>query len=211
MSAKDCGNHGHSKKKMIRKIIWAIIVFLFIVLATILLIWAILQPTKPRFVLQDATVFAFNITAPNFLTSNFQVTISSRNPNDKIGIYYDRLDIYATYRNQQITLRTALPPGYQGHKEIDVWSPFVYGNSVPIAPYNSMSLSQDQNAGLIYVMIKIDGRVRWKVGAFISGRYHLYVKCPAYINFGNKPPTSGVSIGVNAVKYQLLQPCTVSV
>nr|DAD29601.1 TPA_asm: hypothetical protein HUJ06_031069 [Nelumbo nucifera] len=42
----------------------------------------------------------FNISDGNFLTSNFQVIVSSRNPNDKIGIYYNRLDVYATYSNQ---------------------------------------------------------------------------------------------------------------
>ncbi|XVE75874.1 hypothetical protein DITRI_Ditri12bG0126700 [Diplodiscus trichospermus] len=209
MSAKDCGNHGKGRQKLIRRIIAAILVFLLIVLITILLIWAILRPTKPRFILQDTTVYAFNTSVPNFLTSNFQVTISSRNPNDRIGVYYDRLDIYATYRNQQITLRTAIPPTYQGHKEVNVWSPFVYGNMVPIAPDFSAALSSEQSSGSVFLIIKIDGRVRWKVGTFVSGRYHLYVRCPAYITFGSK--SSGVLVGENAVKFQFVTRCSVSV
>jgi hypothetical protein len=181
----------------------------FIILVVVLLVWAILQPNKPRFILQDATVYAFNLSTPNLLTSNFQVTVSARNPNDKIGIYYDRLDVYATYRNQQITLRTAIPPTYQGHKDINVWSPFIYGTQVPVAPYNSVALGQDQANGAVQLTIKIDGRVRWKVGTFISGRYHLYVRCPAYITFGTR--STGVIVGDNAVKYQLVTNCGVSV
>lgn len=57
-------------------------------------------------------------------------------------------------------------------------------------------------------MIKIDGRVRWKVGSFVTGRYRLHVRCPAYIPFGNR--NSGVVVG-NAVKYQLATRCSVSV
>ncbi|XVF76114.1 hypothetical protein PTKIN_Ptkin13bG0239700 [Pterospermum kingtungense] len=210
MSAKkDCGNHGKCRRKIIRKILACLLVFLLIVLITILLIWAILRPSKPSFILQDTTVYAFNASIPNFLTSNFQVTLSSRNPNDRIGIYYDRLDIYASYRNQQITLRTALPPTYQGHKEINVWSPFVYGNMVPIAPEFSTTLSSEQAAGSVFLMIKIDGRVRWKVGTFVSGRYHLYVRCPAYITFGSK--STGVVVGENAIKYQFVTRCSVNV
>ncbi|XVE96309.1 hypothetical protein REPUB_Repub02eG0210200 [Reevesia pubescens] len=209
MSSKDCGNHGKGRRKFFRRVIACILVFLLIVLITILIIWAILRPSKPRFILQDTTVYAFNTSISNFLTSNFQVTVSSRNPNDRIGIYYDRLDIYATYRDQQITLRTAIPPTYQGHKEINVWSPFLYGNMVPIAPYFSVALGSEQAAGSVFIMIKIDGRVRWKVGTFVSGRYHLYARCPAYITFGNK--SNGVIVGENAVKFQFVTRCSVSV
>ncbi|KAE8723096.1 phosphoribosylamine--glycine ligase [Hibiscus syriacus] len=206
---KDCGNHGKGRRRLIRSIIACLLVFLLIVLITILIIWAVLRPTKPRFLLQDTTVYGFNASTSNFLTSNFQVTVSSRNPNDRIGIYYDRLVIYATYRNQQITLRTSLPPTNQGHNEVSVWSPFVYGNMVPIAPDFSAALKYEQAAGSVYVVIKIDGRVRWKVGTFVSGRYHLNVRCPARITFGRK--SKGVSVGENAVKYQLVTRCSVTV
>lgn len=80
---------------------------------------------------------------------------------------------------------------------------------MPVAPYNAVLLSQDQTNGVVPLTFKIDGRVRWKVGTFISGRYHLYVRCPALINFGNTQ--SGVVISENVVKYQLVQSCSVSV
>lgn len=212
MSAKDdCGHHGDKRRKIFRRICAGILILAFIILVVVLIVWAVLQPTKPRFILQDATVYAFNLSAPNLLTSNFQITLSSRNPNDKIGIYYDMLDVYANYHAQQITFRTAIPPTYQGHKEINVWSPFIYGTNVPVAPYNSLALGQDQSTGAVLLTIRIDGRVRFKVGTFISSRYHLYVKCPAYINFGSGSNTNGIVVGENAVKYQLVQSCSVSV
>ncbi|KAK8664916.1 hypothetical protein V6N13_084685 [Hibiscus sabdariffa] len=205
----DCGNHGKGRGRLVRTIVGCLLLFLLLVLITILIIWAVLRPTKPRFILQDTTVYGFNTSVPNFLTSNFQVTVSSRNPNDRIGVYYDRLVLYATYRNQQVTLRTSLPPTYQGHNENSVWSPFVYGNSVPIAPDSSVVLKSEQASGSVFMVIKIDGRVRWKVGTFVSGRYRLNVRCPAYITFGSR--SNGVSVGENAVKYQLVTRCSVSV
>ncbi|KAK8501979.1 hypothetical protein V6N13_023249 [Hibiscus sabdariffa] len=206
---KDCGNHGKGRRRLVRSIIGCLLVFLLLVLITILIIWAVLRPTKPRFLLLDTTVYGFNASTPNFLSSNFQVTVSSRNPNDRIGVYYDRLVIYATYRNQQTTLRTSLPPTYQDHNEATVWSPFLYGNMVPIAPEFSVALKSEQAAGSVFMVINIYGRVRWKVGTFVSGRYHLNVRCPAYITFGSR--STGVSVGENAVKYQLVTRCSVSV
>ncbi|KFK25035.1 hypothetical protein AALP_AA8G058200 [Arabis alpina] len=212
MTSKDCGSHDKDssrRPKNLRCII-CIIIFLVIILLLILLLWAVLKPSKPHFILQDATVFTFNVTGdpPNLLTSNFQFTLSSRNPNDKIGIYYDRLDVYASYQSQQITYPTSIPPVYQGHKEVNVWSPFVGGKSVSVAPYNALALNQDHTHGGVALLVRIDGRIRWKHGAFTTGKYHLYVRCPAYINFGNS--AAGVIVGEHAVKYTLTTTCSVS-
>ncbi|XP_076952905.1 NDR1/HIN1-like protein 1 [Bidens hawaiensis] len=209
MSIKDCGHHKDKKKKIIKRVLIGLGIFTALVLLIFLITWAILQPKKPRFVLQDATIYGFNVSAPVLLSSNFQVTVSARNPNSKIGIYYDKLDVFATYHSQQITYFTIIQPTYQGHKDTNIWSPFVYGTNVPVAPYNGVALSQDQSNGAISLVIKINGRVRWKVGSFISRRYHLHVTCPAYIPFGNK--NSGIAGVVTGVKYQLAQKCSVSV
>lgn len=209
MSEKGCGHEDDDRKRLVKLVVFSIIGFLILLAIVIFLIWAILQPSKPRFVLQDATIYNFTISTgepPYFLTTTIQVTISTRNPNDRIGIYYQKLDIFATYRNQQITLPTILPTTYQGHKDLAVWSPFLNGNSVPVSPYLQGVLTQDLNVGAVLVNVKIDGRVKWKVGSWISSQYHMYVNCPAYIKFADK--NSGIASGP-AMKFQLIQSCSV--
>nr|GMD44391.1 NDR1/HIN1-like protein 1 [Ipomoea batatas] len=206
MSTKECTHHKQKRKKLIRQCCAGLLIFLFVVLLTILITWAILQPKKPRFYLRDATIFNFNVSAPNIFSTTIQITVESRNPNDNIGIYYDRLAVFAVYRDQQITFATAIPPVYQGHKDDNLWSPFVYGNNVPIAPFFGPMLSAAQDAGGVEIMFRLDGRVRWKVGTLITSRYHIHVRCPAYIPFGNVPGPGGILVG-NAVKYQFVQRC----
>ncbi|GMH12183.1 hypothetical protein Nepgr_014024 [Nepenthes gracilis] len=208
MMGKECGHHDDDRRQLYLRIFCGILIFVVIVLLVILLMWLILRPTKPRFILQDATVYALNVAQPSLLTTTFQVTVSTRNPNGRIGVYYDKMHVYASYRNQQITLPTVLPSTYQGHKDVIVWSPFLYGNSLPVAPYLAVLLSQDQNAGLVLVNIKIDGMVKWKVGTWISGWYHLWVNCPAYITFGHR--NDGIPVGP-AIKYQLATSCQVDI
>lgn len=70
-------------------------------------------------------------------------------------------------------------------------------------------MNQDEIAGTVMVNVRVDGRIRWKVGTFISGRYHLYVNCPAYINFGGR--NNGIAVGPAAIKYQLIMDCHVDV
>ncbi|XP_047309578.1 NDR1/HIN1-like protein 1 [Impatiens glandulifera] len=118
------------------KLIIGIIINLIFI--SIYLIIRFAHPSKPQFIIQDATVFTFNLSSSlNLLSSTLQITIASKNPNDISGIYYDDLGIYAEYMNQQITYQTDIPRGvYQGRKEIHVWSLFINGTNVPIAPYN---------------------------------------------------------------------------
>ncbi|KAF6169314.1 hypothetical protein GIB67_013744 [Kingdonia uniflora] len=205
---KSCGKHGNHY--WYGRIFTGIITFICIVLCVVLIVGLILHPHKPYFTLQDATVYQLNVSSPNFLSSSIQVTIGSRNPNGKIGIYYDRLDVFASYRNQQITLLTSIPPSYQGHRDINVWSPYITGNTVPVAPYLAVSLIDDQSAGMILLNIKIDGRLRWKVGTWISGGYHIDVNCPAYLTFGDKYSSNTIGIGP-AMKYQLDRQCNTNV
>ncbi|KAK3205617.1 hypothetical protein Dsin_019663 [Dipteronia sinensis] len=206
MTVKYC-DHSH-KEELYRRILFGVIALVVAVLLVIFLFWIITRPTKPTFVLQDVTLSAFNLSSPTTLTTNLQITISSRNPNQRIGVYYQRIDVYASYRNQQISLPTALPATYQGHKDINVWSPFLCGDAVPVSPYVADALCQDLNTGMVLVNIKVDGRVKWKVGTWMSGNYHLQANCPAYINLGER--SKGIGFG-GAVKYQFVQGCTVDV
>ncbi|XP_019199534.1 PREDICTED: NDR1/HIN1-like protein 12 [Ipomoea nil] len=215
MSAKDCAHHHRERRKLYHRLFLALLCSIILILFIVFLIWLILRPTKPRFILQDATVYNFNVTGAaatglNLLTTTIQVTLASRNPNERIGIYYDRLDVYATYRGQQITLPTLLPASYQGHKDVTIWSPFLNGNTVPVAPYLGLEISQDQNAGRVLINIRVDGRIRWKVGTFISGRYRLDANCPAYLSFGENYSPNSILVGSTA-KYQLVQNCHVDV
>ncbi|KAL1298827.1 hypothetical protein HN51_043121 [Arachis hypogaea] len=226
MSKKECPHHDDDDNHQLnRQILAGILGFIFLVLLVIFLIWIILRPTKPRFILQDATVYTFNfsttgaaIPTPNTLTTTMQVTLTSFNPNQRIGIYYTKLDVYASYRGQQISLATQLPPSYQGHRDVTVWSPFLYGNAVPVSPFLLEPLQQDQNAGDVLVNVKVNGRVKWKVGTWVSGRYHVYANCPAYIKFvgGDRDNAVGASapevkLASPGLKLSLVQSCNVDV
>jgi hypothetical protein len=55
------------------------------------------------------------------------------------------------------------------------------GESVPVAGFVADALRQDVAAGYVALQVKVDGRVKWKVGSWVSGSYHLFVSCPAML------------------------------
>lgn len=211
---KYCDDHDHDDSGSIRKKLCGILLILILLLLiTIFLIWAILRPSRPRIVLQDATIFSFNLatvspSGPNYLNATIQTTIACRNSNDRIGILYEKIDVVALYNHQQITLPTALPTGYQTPNDDVVWSPFLFSFNSPIAPYLAAQLKQEQQMQVVRLQIKMNGRIKWKVGAWMSGRYHLYVNCPAYIAFGSGRAALVLGEGT---KFQLASKCAVDV
>ncbi|RRT39361.1 hypothetical protein B296_00059201, partial [Ensete ventricosum] len=165
----------------------------------------------PKFYLQDASVAQFNLSSGDgTLTAVLQVTLASRNPNDRIGVYYDRVDAFALYKGQQVTAATALPPGYQGHNDVTVWSPYLYGAAVPLGPYLADALSQDQNAGYILLYVRVVGNLRWKVGTWISGHYHLQVNCPVFLTV-DSGRSHGGDPSTPYLRFQHMTACSVDV
>ncbi|KAI4369120.1 hypothetical protein MLD38_017605 [Melastoma candidum] len=130
IKAGECHKHGHGRRRLLRKLCIGLLIFNFFLLVTVLLAWAVIQPKKPQFVLQDITVYAFNTSVPNFLTSNLEVTIRSRNPTTTSG--------------STMTASTSTPPTITS-------------------------------------------------------------------SLGNRTPLNGIVVGDNAVKYQLVQKCGVTV
>ncbi|CAK8535441.1 unnamed protein product [Lathyrus sativus] len=212
----------HEDQNRIRYLFYGILTLIILTLLTIFLTWIILRPTNPRFTLQDIRVIAFNLTTTgeppsltiptlNTVTLTIQATLSSLNPNSKIGIYYIKLDAYASYRGQQISLPIGLPETYQSHGDISIWSPMLYGLAVPVSPYLSEILRQDLTSGGVLVDVKVNGRVRWKVGTWVSGGYHIDVNCPAFIRVNGNKGGDRFEGSNLAVKFQLSQSCVVDV
>ncbi|XP_031473500.1 NDR1/HIN1-like protein 1 [Nymphaea colorata] len=172
---------GFMKKKLYRRIFWGVLIFLGLLLLTILIIYLVLLPSKPSFVLQDASVVQLKATGPGLITSSIQATIVSHNSNNRVGIFYDRLDAHVVYLNQQITPPVPLPQTHQSPDESSVWTKLICGTDVPAAPYVVASIQQAPSYASGYLSVRIFGKLRWQVGSWTSGHYGFHVECNAYL------------------------------
>ncbi|XP_076955477.1 NDR1/HIN1-like protein 1 [Bidens hawaiensis] len=167
------------------KFIAALLIFLACVTFIVFLCMFYESVPSPSFAVLDVKFYAFNLSSTS-LTSNLQITISSRHQyieSTDNNFHLDQLHIYASYRNQQITLPTMIPPTNLGSYDVNVWSPFVNGTEVPLTPDLAASLAQDKTATMP-INVEVTGRVRMKSG-YVASRHWLKVNCRAYIMFGN--------------------------
>ncbi|XP_052186849.1 NDR1/HIN1-like protein 26 [Diospyros lotus] len=192
-SPKHCAKQGLSIEKHYKKLFYAFSTFFLSILSLIFLVWLILHPSKPHFSLKDAQIFQLTFSAPQLITSSIQLTLLSENPNKKVAIYYDQLQVYASYKGQQITTPTSLPPFYQGHEESNLISASLVGSGLQVAPSFGYEFGQDQIAGKLVMSLKMNGKLRWKVGTWVSRRYRFNINCVAITNFGPNIPSGPLS------------------
>ncbi|KAF2936630.1 hypothetical protein DAI22_04g316301 [Oryza sativa Japonica Group] len=143
---KDCGGHKGcecEKEKVHRRLCWALVALVLLTLFIVLVVWLALRPHKPRFYLQDLSVLCLNVTPPAsaYLFTTMQATVAARNDNGRVGVYYDKVDVYAQYKDVAITVPTRLPVEYQGHYDQSVWSPFLQSLDHVVLPPTSPSPS----------------------------------------------------------------------
>nr|XP_043616643.1 NDR1/HIN1-like protein 26 [Erigeron canadensis] len=175
-------------KKHHKKLFYTFTTFFLSILLVMLLVWLVLHPTKPEFALKEADIYQLTLSGSHLLNSSIQITFLSNNPNQKVGIYYDEIQVYASYKGQQITLDSSVPPFYQEHKDTNLLSMVLVANSLPVDPSFGYELGHDQMAGKLVLNVKANGRLRWRVGTWVSGRYRFNVNCVTVLLFGSFAP-----------------------
>ncbi|XP_071711511.1 NDR1/HIN1-like protein 26 [Rutidosis leptorrhynchoides] len=183
-----------AKKKLVniskhqKKLLYTFTTFILSILLLIILVWFILLPTKPEFALKDADIYQLTLSGSHLLNSSIQITFLSVNPNQKVGIYYDEIQVYASYKGQQITLDSSVAPFYQEHKDHNLISTVLVATELPVDPSFSSQMSRDQMAGRLFLNFKANGQLRWKVGTWVSSRYRFNVNCVSVLPFGSSAP-----------------------
>ncbi|XP_051137985.1 NDR1/HIN1-like protein 26 [Andrographis paniculata] len=173
--------------KFNKKLLCSLSTVFLSLLSFIFLVWLILHPTKPEFSLKEADINQLNLLGPSMLNSSIQLTLLSTNPNRRVGIYYDEFLLYASYKGQTITPETSISPFYQEHEETNLLSASLVGDQQPVPPSFAYDVRLDQGTGTLAISFKVMGRLRWKVGTWVSGKYRFTVNCIAIMPFGTIP------------------------
>lgn len=156
------------------KLIFTIIVVLGII---VLALWLVLRPSKVKVYVDGASLTQFSLNNSNTLYYNLSLDMSVRNPNKKVGIYYDKLEATASYGGQRFGY-TTLPSFYQGHKNTTLLSPAFNSQSlVALASSGVSEFNSEKSNGIFSVYVQINARIRFKIGPIKTNRYKPKFKC----------------------------------
>lgn len=166
-------NHRNRRRTIIR----AFIAFWIAIGITVLIIWLVYRPNKIKFSVENAYLTNFTLTtSPSYLDYDLYTTVSIRNPNKKIGVYYDRLEASAFYSGYRFGW-IPLPTFYQGHKNTTMLFPSFDGRSIVTDSSVSDTFKNENATRFFNIDLWFNAKIRLKYGSWIKIKYTVRIRC----------------------------------
>ncbi|CAK7332131.1 unnamed protein product [Dovyalis caffra] len=155
----------------------AVVILALIVLfgLAVLITWLIIKPKQLVYRIDSASVHQFNQNN-NHLNATFDFIVKAHNPNGKISVYYDSIEVSASYEGQTIAFNT-LEPFYQPHRNVTRLDAALVARDVALSEALSRDLKQQRTSGDIGLDVRIKARIRFKVGIIKLKHRTLRISC----------------------------------
>ncbi|URE28532.1 harpin-induced protein 1 domain containing protein [Musa troglodytarum] len=171
------------------------IVILIVVIAVLYLVF---RPKIPKYSVDRLAVSSFAVDDNATVAVTFNVTVTARNPNRRIGIYYQgRNDLSAWYTDERLCTGS-FPAFYHGHRNTTVLHVLLAGE----AKIGSELLTElQQQTGTIPLAVRGDVPVRVKLGKLKLWKVTFKVRCSLVVN--SLSAGGDVSIRSSSCKFKL--------
>ncbi|XP_071703700.1 NDR1/HIN1-like protein 1 [Rutidosis leptorrhynchoides] len=164
---------------------WSILIIILLLLITSIagcILYLLYRPHRPSFSIAAVKISEFNLTTAGddttHLTSKFNLTISTKNPNKKITFFYDTIKITCLTRNTLIANGSFRNPFISNPNNVSIHRSTLYGNSVFIETENLNKIKSDlkKKSGLPLKII-LDTDLRVKIESIRSKKIGIRIKC----------------------------------
>ncbi|XP_042383207.1 NDR1/HIN1-like protein 26 [Zingiber officinale] len=180
------------------KCLCSVLLSLLLVAGVILFVlWLSLRPHRPRFHLADFAAPGIGDPA-SLADSAFSFNVTDRNPNQKIGVYYDAMDGSVYYRGRLVASGPVMFPFYQPSKNTTAIAGQVAGVRMPKGSAVAAQLAADAAAGRVELRLELSSIVRFKVRVWDTRQHHLHVECRVVVGSDGRilPESRGIRCSI---------------
>ncbi|KAM0065452.1 putative Late embryogenesis abundant protein, LEA_2 subgroup [Helianthus debilis subsp. tardiflorus] len=148
-----------------------------------LIFWFIFRPNAPKFHVDNATLTQFTMSSTNnTLNYNLVVNMTFRNPNRRLGIYYDNIEATTMYSGQRFSTQE-VDGFYLGHKKEKYIGPVFKGEQVMVFDGGDRSKYELEKSDDVYkidlkLKLKISYKVLWMKTPKFKAKYECDLKVP---------------------------------
>ncbi|XP_060205894.1 NDR1/HIN1-like protein 13 [Lycium barbarum] len=138
--------------------------------------WVLYRPKTPSFNVQSLQVTQFNLTSTKFV-SKFNLTVTAHNPNKKISFFYDPINI--NFSSDDVDIGDGSLPAFTHDTKSDkTLKADVSSSGKKLEDSEISSLrSKLKNKNTLPLEIKLDTKVKVKVGSLKTKKVGIRVKC----------------------------------
>nr|XP_043611026.1 NDR1/HIN1-like protein 3 [Erigeron canadensis] len=181
-------------------LIFQILITIAIFVAIVgLILYFIFRPNVPKFHVDDVTMTKFTLSPTNnTLYYNVGVNMTFRNPNKRLGVYYDFIEVNGMYHGQRFDTKE-IDGFYLGHKKENNNVGFVFKGEklVVLNGDEKVKYDDESNDGVYKIDLKLKLKIRFKVWWLKTGKFKPKLDCELKVPFtggdnGKKVKSDGV-------------------
>ncbi|KAL4299579.1 hypothetical protein S245_058997 [Arachis hypogaea] len=183
---------------------WFISILLIVVVAigaTVGILYLVFRPKLPKYSINEIGVTRFDLSNNDSLSVTFNLTITARNPNKRIGIDYRGGSHISAYYNGTKLCDGSLPKFYQGHHNTTVLNIPLSGEAENATALENSLTQQLQQSGSIPLRLKAKQPVRIKFGKLKLFKITFRVRC--WIVVDNLNANNSIRIKSSSCKFRL--------
>ncbi|KAE8684397.1 nibrin-like isoform X2 [Hibiscus syriacus] len=156
----------------------SILLLLIVIIGIIVGIsFLVFRPKLPDYSIDGLEVTQLSLSSDSSLSASFHVNFTARNPNRRIGIYYEGgSHITVWYTGTQLC-RGSIPKFYQGHRNTTVLVLPMSGQIQNGSGLMTALQQQQQQTGNIPLMLRASQPVRIKLGSLKLPEMKFSVRC----------------------------------
>ncbi|QCE01106.1 NDR1/HIN1-like protein 6 [Vigna unguiculata] len=183
---------------------WLISILLILIVAigiTVGILYLVFRPKVPKYSVDELIVTQFDISDNNSLSATFNLTITARNPNKKIGIYYRGGSHISAWYDDTKLCEGSLPKFYQGHRNTTVLSIPLTGQTQDATGLQTSLQQQLQETANVPLNLKVNQPVRIKLGKLKLFTIKFRVRCKIVVD--NLSANSSIRIQSSSCKFRI--------
>ncbi|GAV61730.1 LEA_2 domain-containing protein [Cephalotus follicularis] len=183
---------------------WTISLLLLLIVvigAVIGILYLVFQPKLPKVSVDRLEITQFNLAADSSLDTTFDVTITVKNPNKKIGIYYEGGSYIGVYYTETKLSEGSLPKFYQGHENTTVLDLQMSGETQNATTLLTALQQQQLLTGNIPLDLNVNQPVRIKLGNLKLMKIKFKISCRLVVD--SLSANNEIGIQSNSCKFKL--------
>ena len=177
-----------------------VILFIIVVAATIGILYLIFDPKIPKYSVDRLRVTNFTVDNSLNADASFDLTVTAKNPNKHIGIYYEDGSYLSVWYSDNNLCSGSFPVFYQGHQNTTVVTVMLSGQT-QLRSDLVTALQQQQQTGMVPLEFRGDVPVKVKLGGLKLWKMTAKVRCDLVVDSLNA--NNQISIKTSSCKFSL--------
>lgn len=186
-----------------RCLCWTILLLILVIVAVAAsagILYLVFRPKLPDYSVDGLRITELAAVGDNSLSAAFGVNITARDPNEKIGVYYEAGSRIGVWYGAAELTSGALPTFYQGHRNTTVLSLSLSGRSDDGTGLLAAVRDDLARLGYVPLVLRVRQPVRVRLGRLKLFKVKFLVRCSLAVD--NLSPNNDIRIRSSSCKFR---------